>query len=594
MKATERSVRLRSERPRGVRLRTGFLLVVLLGVIAPLGVVGLWLARSTQRSAEALVRARQEATLAEIVPLVARSWAGHRTDLLRIAEGVAVQTALHGRGQLLPADAPTVTPTELNRQWARLDGVVDRIELRDAAGISRGVLDRSAQVGYELSPALHAPIPVSVAVHDVSDGRRIGTLSAWVRAGALLPSDLLLPGLGGSVLALFEPAGGTSLLPLPMDPSLFESRRFDWADDQWVVARQRLYEPPLVLALAGPVGPVAGPLAEATEQGTLALLLVTLLALALTVLVGRWFSGPLRRLVDAADGVAAGELQRNVPEAGPEEVHRVARAFNTMTASLRGTLEQLSQQEALAAMGELAASLAHEVRNPLTAIRLDLERADERLDEGDPAAALVQRALRDIERLDASVNNTLRLARTGRLKLGPVELAEPLHQAVAAAAPRFRERRAVLEVPPEAGRGVRVRADAAALEQLFLNLLLNAADALGAAGRAGIEVDAGEVARIVVWDRGPGMSPTTLARVFEPFFSTKSEGTGLGLPIAQRIALSHSGDMAIESEPGRGTIVTVRLPLVRNGPAVGTGTERSDRASPTLTESGVNHGPSSG
>jgi signal transduction histidine kinase len=563
------------------RLRTGFLLVVLLGAILPLGVLGLWLARSAQRSAEALVRTRVETALAGAVSRVGTVWPEHRSQLLRLAHTDAVISALTGGQPLdLPGDAAGEGPGTTHRLWTGLDGVVHRAVLRDPAGVVVGVLERDAVPLWNPDAALLAAlIPVRLTVHRPTTGEAIGTLEAWVRAAALLPGDLLAPGITGVVLALFDPGDGSPLLPLSMEPSLFAQGRFDWGGESWAVAHHRMYDPSLVLALAGPMGDLAGPYDDATRQGTLALLAVALAALLLTALVSRRLTRPLDGLAEAADDVAGGRLERAVPEDGPEEVQRVARAFNHMTASLRGTLERLSHQETLVAMGEMAASLAHEVRNPLTAIRLDLERANERLPEDDPVAVLVRRALRDVERLDTSVADTLGLARSGRVEPTTIPLAEPLAAAVAAAAPRFAEQGAVLEAPPAPDQGPAVVADAAALEQLFLNLLLNAADALAPGGRAGVHVEvAPETVKVVVWDEGEGMTPETRDRVLEPFFSTRPHGTGLGLPIANGIARAHGKGLNVASEPGQGTRVTVTLrPAAIHGLSARHETRQADR-----------------
>jgi signal transduction histidine kinase len=573
------------ERPqgggRGPRLRTGFLLVVLLGAILPLGVLGLWLARSAQRSAETLVRTRVETALAGAVSRVGTVWPEHRALLLRLAHTDAVLSALAGGPPLdVSGAAADESPGAAHRLWLGLDGVVHRAVLRDPAGEIAGVFEREATAFRSSDAALLAAlIPVRLTVHRPATGEVIGTLEAWVRAAALLPGDLLAPGVTGAVLALFDPSDGAPLLPLSMDPGLFARPRFDWGGESWAVAHHRMYDPALVLALAGPMGDLAGPYGDATRRGTLALLGVALAALLLTSLVSRRLTRPLDSLAEAADDVAGGRLEHAVPEAGPAEVQRVARAFNHMTASLRGTLERLSHQETLAAMGEMAASLAHEVRNPLTAIRIDLERAHERLPGDDPATALVRRALRDLERLDASVADTLGLARSGRVQPATIDLAEPLAAAVAAAAPRFAERGAVLDAPPAAEQGPAVIADATALEQLFLNLLLNAADALPPGGRAGVAVEvAPETVKIVVWDEGEGMTPETRDRVLEPFYSTRPHGTGLGLPIANGIARAHGKALDVASEPGQGTRVTVTLRPAGRTVSARHDMERADRS----------------
>ena len=255
-------------------------------------------------------------------------------------------------------------------------------------------------------------------------------------------------------------------------------------------------------------------------------------------------------------------------ETTTDEVGRVARAFNAMTESLSRTLRELSQRQALAAVGEFAASLAHEVRNPLTSIRLDLQRVEEKLADESEARVLLDRALGEIERVDRSVTGALRVARSGRIAQEPVDVRQPLEAALHSAEPEFKTRDARLAEARLGGEPIWVRGDAAALEQLFLNLLLNAGQALESGGRAGVEVksDGGETL-ISIWDSGCGIALDELDKVFKPFYSTRAEGTGLGLAIAQRIAVAHGGDLSIESTPGMGTTARVRLPLGAPAPA---------------------------
>ena len=176
---------------------------------------------------------------------------------------------------------------------------------------------------------------------------------------------------------------------------------------------------------------------------------------------------------------------------------------------------------------------------------------------------LIARALENVKRLDGTVSGSLRVARSGRsprrrLDLGPVVAA-----AAQSAESTFNEHGATLTPLIRSSTTAWVLGDAIALEQLLLiNLLLNSAQAMGPGGRASVttEIDGSDV-RIVVIDSGGGISPEDLGHVLDPFFSTKAEGTGLGLPIARQIAAAHGGSLRIESAPGEGTRVEVRLPL---------------------------------
>jgi signal transduction histidine kinase len=232
-----------------------------------------------------------------------------------------------------------------------------------------------------------------------------------------------------------------------------------------------------------------------------------------------------------------------------------------MTSNLRRLIRRVSQQEAAAAVGEFTASLAHEVRNPLTSVRLDLERAKERLGAGASIGELLDRALAQVERLDATVSGALRLARSGSLELTNLDLREPVSAALGTASRVFAKRSlqpVMWHAPDDA---LLVRGNAAALDQMLLNLLLNAADAIADGGCVTVatSTDNGTI-RLMVSDTGRGMNPEELERALEPFFTTHPHGTGLGLTVVQRIAQAHGADMAIESEKGVGTMVTVSFP----------------------------------
>jgi signal transduction histidine kinase len=463
-------------------------------------------------------------------------------------------------GRTLDTREDSATPTTLQQGWAALDGVVDALVARDPRGAVRVSMDRAAGAPSLGADPSSATLPVRMPVYDPATGERIGRLEARVRLSALLPAGLSWSSGGGSVLALFDEAGGAPLLPLSMGAELFASDRFDWAGDQWIVVQRQLQEPRLRFAIAAPLAPVTEPFSRAARRGALALVVVLVAGLGLSALLTRRITGPLQRLAIAADEVAGGRFEQRVSEGGPDELRRLGHAFNTMTESLSGTLQKLSQREAVAAVGEFAASLAHEVRNPLTAIRLDLERARERLDEPGRSEELLGRALAEIDRLESTVTGALRIARSGSLTLSKIDLRQPLRAAMDAATPVFSKRHACLQRWEAPAEPLLVHGNASALEQLFLNLLLNAAEALPPGGRAYATVEETKASvRVLVRDEGPGIAADMLERIREPFFTTKEDGTGLGLSIGQRIARAHGAELVLESTPGAGTAASVVL-----------------------------------
>jgi signal transduction histidine kinase len=215
---------------------------------------------------------------------------------------------------------------------------------------------------------------------------------------------------------------------------------FDWAGEAWMAAHRRITEPSLVLTLAAPTAPASLPFVDAARRGMWALMLVSgggfLLALLLTRRItipagasrGRRGLGCPRRAGPPCGG--------GRPRRGPSARRRVQHHDPEPATHLR----RLSQQEAAAAIGSFAASLAHEVRNPLSAVRLDLERAREEVTGDDPVATLLDRALQQIERLDATVSGSLRIARSGNVPMTPLDIRDPIAAAVAAATPEFAAR----------------------------------------------------------------------------------------------------------------------------------------------------------
>ena len=522
----------------GRTLRAELLGIVLVAVVAPLALLGLWLARGTADAGERLLRDRLNATLDVVVRDVGERWVTTRGALLELADHAVVRTALAG------VHGPGVEAQRI------LGSEVREVIVRDTLGVERWRLTRDA-------PMAGGRFTVRLPLRS-HDGSGIGTMEATLVAAAVLAPR---GASSGASIGAVDRATGGSLLPLSFDAALARGDAFTWDGERWLAVRYAMQEPPVDLIAAAPLADYVAPFRAAARRGVLVLAAVAVLCvMAAAALTGRT-TRALEELATTADAVASGDLGRTAHVPDGAEVGRLARAFNTMSESLRRTLDALARRESLAAVGEFAAGLAHEVRNPLTAMRIDLQRAQEKLDDQSPLRGPIARALGQVERLDATVSGALRLARSGQVSNAPVDVLVPLDAAVHAAEPALSRAGAVLEVafPPRAG--LLVRGDPAALEQLFLNLLLNAAQALDDGGAVHVGVhDDGAVVRAVVRDAGRGMNADVMSRLFEPFYTTRAEGTGLGLALARRIARAHGGEIDVESAPGAGTTVTVRLP----------------------------------
>ena len=223
-------------------------------------------------------------------------------------------------------------------------------------------------------------------------------------------------------------------------------------------------------------------------------------------------------------------------------------------------------------MGQLAAGVAHEIRNPLTAIRSTMQYLAQGLD-GDGERELVGELLSEVDRINGTIGGLLSLSRTGELRLVEIDLAEPLGRALQLVKAHANGQGIALEASPGAG-AFRVVGDAGQLEQMFLNLLLNAVQAMPGGGRITVSVapcrphlteSAAPWVEVRIADTGPGIAPDHLRRVFDPFFTTKRDGTGLGLAICHGVVEQHRGEIRLESEEGVGTTALIRLPLLEEG-----------------------------
>lgn len=553
---------------RSTTFRTRILLIVLGAAVVPLALVGLWLSGSAQRSGEDLLRGRLNLAVEETVSEIATRWVTRRSSLLFLTEEPSALRAL--------ASGPTSgPPTALVRRFRELGAGVERAVIRDADGVEVWTLESDVPSGGASPDEFPAPTAtVGFDIRDRVSGRFLGSIDMAMRAEVFLPVGGI-PGAAGMVVALFDTTG-VPLTAVPVDPTVLASEVFTWGGDEWLAVRRELDDPPLRVVVAAPATPFAEPFTRASRRGVWVLLLAALVAIGATALLTGRLTRSLTRLSEAAVAVTHGELGRRVDVRGEDEVGKVAGAFNAMTESLERTLARLSTRESLAAVGQFAASLAHEVRNPLTAIRLDLQRVEEALPTDFRFREEHRRALAEIERLDETVSAALEGARAGSAPATRIDVRDPIRAAARAAAPFFEQSGATIHL--ELGDQARmVDGDGGALEQLFLNLFRNAAEAMSAGGEAMVtNVDGEDRLIIDVRDTGPGIHPDLRERVLEPLFTTRPEGTGLGLTVARRIAVAHGGTLELRDAEGGGLLVRIEIPL-QSGVAIGSGAlSRSD------------------
>jgi signal transduction histidine kinase len=217
-------------------------------------------------------------------------------------------------------------------------------------------------------------------------------------------------------------------------------------------------------------------------------------------------------------------------------------------------------------MEVVGAGIAHEVRNPLNALQINLRILEQELselvpDRGAHVYAVLQKIANEVSSLDDFISEFLRFARPPRLKLGPVPVRSLVSDLVTFMAPECARKEVRLLLAPDAG-PPSVTADSFQLKHALLNLVLNALQATPAGGSIHVAHGRrGDRLAIEVIDSGEGIAPDKLDRVFDVFFTMREGGTGLGLPIARRIVEEHGGTLALESRPGAGTTARILLPL---------------------------------
>ena len=280
-----------------------------------------------------------------------------------------------------------------------------------------------------------------------------------------------------------------------------------------------------------------------------------LFAVAIGVYIGRSVSRPLKRLRAGADRIATGDLETRIEVDGRDEFAQLATHFNRMAAALKQHQHRLVETERLAAVGRLAAGVAHEINNPLAVI-LGYLRMMRKTASGSLAEEL---AIIEDEavRCQEIIEGLLDLSRPPRGEPATVELREICEGVVA----RVREAAACPHVRVRIDGDATIKAHEPQLRQVLFNLVKNAAEAAAPDGEVQIRISSdGEQASIAVRDSGLGLPPDASSRLFEPFFTTKDRGTGLGLAVSQSIARAHGGSIDASSPDDGGALFVLRLP----------------------------------
>jgi signal transduction histidine kinase len=276
-------------------------------------------------------------------------------------------------------------------------------------------------------------------------------------------------------------------------------------------------------------------------------------------------SDPVNRLTRATRRISRGDLDARIVARSSDELRRLVEDFNSMAAELQRQQKALERTHRLEAWAEMARQVAHDIKNPLTPIQLTAEHLRRvHADRGEPLSPVLQDCvgtiLAQVRLLRQIASEFSSFASLPIAKPAPVSVPELLSEILEPYRLGLQDRiRFSVDIPPTLPL---VHVDRTLVARALTNILENALHAMPVTGTLTLRAEAGtDVVRIRVADSGAGMDPEALARAFEPYFSTKASGTGLGLPIAKRNIELNGGTISITSERDRGTSVAIRLPL---------------------------------
>ena len=467
--------------------------------------------------------------------------------------GVLATVGVSARTTWILAAQPAVRDALAGRESASLlpqpDGMIQLVTVPVFIGLTRPQILGTLSIGFMLDNAL---------AHQLKQ---------------ITLSDIVF-GMDGQILA--------STLPHEHYASLADRLRTTGISRLALGAEE--YEVlPRPLSATGDSGPAAsGPVAlilrsrteqlqslQAIHTGLAATAVVAvLLATVLSFAVARTIARPLAAITDVMREVAAtGDLTRKIAlrhrnRWDDDDARLLATTFNTLTDSIARFQREFSQRERLSSLGRLSTVIAHEVRNPLMIIKASLHA----LRNPDVGAVAVREAVGDIDeevaRLNSLVNDVLDFARPIRFELSAADINTVCRESAAAALASGAGSGIALDLDPTLSD---VTTDPERLRIALVNMLVNARHAMNGHDASALvslrsRAENGRV-RIVVADSGIGIEASDLPRVFDPYFTTKRGGTGLGLPIAKNIVEGLGGSIAVSSTPGRGTEIQIDLPF---------------------------------
>jgi signal transduction histidine kinase len=571
-----------------MRLRHRLLALFLLFAVVPLLAIGGFDYVHSERSLDALVESQTGVIAGRAAAALRDRLDLQESDIALLAGNDETQRVLRGRAaRTTDSEAGAGAAQRLNvylgELWTTLRVGYERVTLRDAAGGTLLVLEDPA--GSDLAQSGTGATSVTRRILDEATHTPLGELELRPRVSELLRSSSLSERFGalGFTLLVDRDLGrvlqsgtvqappGTSLKP-PLVIGSFRGERGNLSyrarGERRVASYVNFDSPAWTVLTTASVDEFAAPFMR-QRLIDLGLLLGVVLVVSLGFfLLLRRSTRSLDQLAAAAGRVGQGDLSPALPPETTDEVGHLSAAFRGMASRVREMLSQVEASRQTAVLGRFAAELAHEIRNPLTSIKLNLQALERDSRDGrlpEESRPSVEMALREIRRLDQALRTALRAGR-------PAALAERyavhavLEDAVTLLRPEAAAQRVRIECLREAERDT-AAGDAEAIKGALVNVLLNAIQAMPAGGTVSATTrnlalnGSGEAIELRIRDEGPGIPSELRERVFRPFFTTKEGGTGLGLSVALQTVQSQGGTLRLEQAVPKGAEVVLTIPV---------------------------------
>ncbi len=291
------------------------------------------------------------------------------------------------------------------------------------------------------------------------------------------------------------------------------------------------------------------------------------LAIVLAIMFTRGLTKPVNVLRNATRRLKGGDLDYRI-EGLRDEFGEVAASFNEMAGALKEQMHKMQRAEQMTVVGEMATGLAHEIKNPLAGIKASMEVLSQEPTFTQEDKAVLFKVIDEVKRIESLMKGLLNFAKPPQLQFTNVDVNKILDAAIAFSLtyPSFSsDNSKAVDIKRDYDDHLpATNADPIQLQQVFLNLLLNAGDATPNDGTVTVRTSHDPMAhsiRIEISDTGPGIEEEAMDKIFRPFFTTKPKGTGLGLAISKQLIERHGGDIRVSNNSGRGTAFTIVLPL---------------------------------